>query len=587
MANLNNLKKGQTITEHIDVINENVNLVNEEVNELKNNQNNAVISVNGETGNVLLDAVDVGAFPNSTSIRELDINNIKDTGVYIGTNANNPYYLIVIKYNGTNIYQEIIGLYTKKYRRFTGTWSEWISAYSNENPITASDITGINAFDENKDIEVALLNDGTFVKANLTYNPSTNELKIDNDALATIDYVDKAVNSIKSIIVSELPTTGVENTIYFVPNTKEDDSNEFIEWIWVNGAWEIVGGTSIDLTPFLPKEEASKIYATKQENDAKVPKTTTINNKALSGNITLTAEDVGALPSDTKIETNAVAKYSNSEIATKLSSGEFVNGDAFVVLDDGTYKKGHIYLYNNGLADITNYVDTANDQNIGGIKNFTGLLKYLGEEVATEKYVDENGGKIDTLKVNGVEQSIVEKQVDLDVVESEDYLDGGVGTPLDNYYTKSQILDFVYPVGSIYITLNVTNPAYLFGGTWEKIDGKFLLASDDKLRFVDDITAVTPGTYRAGSTGGEEYHTLTIDEMPLHSHIERGYNGTDKALQALGYASGGNSWGMVSDNLKGYSAQSITAYSTASTGGGEPHNNMPPYLAVYMFKRVA
>lgn len=468
MANLNNLKKGQTITEHIDVINENVNLVNEEVNELKNNQNNAVISVNGKTGEVILNSKDVGAFPNSTSIQELDINNIKDTGVYIGTNANNPYYLIVIKYNDTNIYQELIGLNTKKYRRFTGTWSEWITAYSNENPVTAKDITGIHQISDNKYVEVALLDDGTFVKANITINPSTNEMKLGDNIVATTEYVDNAVNMIKSIIVNELPETGVENTIYFVPNTKEDDSNDFNEWLWVNGEWEIIGGTSIDLTPFLTKEDASNTYTTKQENDNKVSKTTTINNKPLSSNITLTAEDVGALPIDTKIETNAVSKYTNEEISTKLSSGEFVNGDAFVVLDDGTYKKGHIYLYNNGLADITNFVDVSTDQSIGGIKNFTGLLKYLGEEVATEKYVDDNGGKIDAIKVNGVEQPITDKKVNIDVPLT--FENGVEVEPVIN-----ELLEKIYPIGSIYMSVNNVSPASFLGGAWEMLPGGYAL----------------------------------------------------------------------------------------------------------------
>ena len=81
--------------------------------------NSLVKSVQWKTGNVILTASEIGAFPNSTSIQELDINNIKDTGVYIGTNANKPYYLIVIKYDDTNVYQELIGLNTKRYRRFT------------------------------------------------------------------------------------------------------------------------------------------------------------------------------------------------------------------------------------------------------------------------------------------------------------------------------------------------------------------------------------------------------------------------------------------------------------------------------------
>ena len=526
MANLNNLKKGQTITEHIDTINDNVNLVNNELVGFKDNikdvveTNSLVKSVQWKTGNVILTASEIGAFPNSTSIQELDINNIKDTGVYIGTNANKPYYLIVVKYNDTNVYQELIGLNTKKYRRFTGTWSEWIVAYSSENPITASDITGINAFDEDKELEVALLNNGTFVKTNVVVNPSKNTLKVAGKEMATIEYVDKAVNMIRSMIVNELPETGIENTIYFVPNTKEDDSNEFIEWIWVNGAWEIVGGTTIDLTPFLPKEEASQIYATKQENDAKVPKTTTINNKALTGNITLNAEDVGALPIDTKLETNAVVKYTNSEIENKLDSGEFINGDAFITLDDGTYKKGHIYYYNNGLTDITDvitdYVNTSGNQSIGGIKNFTGVLNYLGKEVATQEYVETNGGKIDVIAVNGENQTIDGKRVNIAVPTTL----GEIATDeekavLDSRVTASKVLQ---------IQENKDEITFLKKAKVDNVTGKGLSTNDftndykdklDELENYDDTdvkASITNLTNNKADKSTLDNYTLAVDE---------------------------------------------------------------------------
>lgn len=67
------------------------------------------------------------------------------------------------------------------------------------------------------------------------------------------------------------------------------------------------------------------------------------------------------------------------------------------------------------------------------------------------------------------------------------------------------IINIVYPVGSIYMSVNSTSPASLFGGTWERIKDRFLLAAGD--------------TYSAGSTGGEAQHTLTVDEMPSHYHI--------------------------------------------------------------------
>ena len=66
------------------------------------------------------------------------------------------------------------------------------------------------------------------------------------------------------------------------------------------------------------------------------------------------------------------------------------------------------------------------------------------------------------------------------------------------------VIDMVYPVGAIYMSVNSTNPASLFGGTWEQIKDRFLLSAGD--------------SYSAGSTGGEAEHTLTYGEMPVHSH---------------------------------------------------------------------
>ena len=130
----------------------------------------------------------------------------------------------------------------------------------------------------------------------------------------------------------------------------------------------------------------------------------------------------------------------------------------------------------------------------------------------------------------------------------------------------------VYPVGSVYMSVSETSPASLFGGTWEQIKDTFLLAAGD--------------TYTAGSTGGEPTHTLIIKEMPSHSHIRAldvtygqpqvevrqwdwmcsadtfYQNSTEETIKRLGF--GGN-----------------------STGDGAAHNNMPPYVVIYMWKRVA
>lgn len=126
----------------------------------------------------------------------------------------------------------------------------------------------------------------------------------------------------------------------------------------------------------------------------------------------------------------------------------------------------------------------------------------------------------------------------------------------------STVLDKVYPVGSIYMSVNSTNPKTLFGGTWVQIKDRFLLAAGT--------------TYKAGATGGEAAHTLTESEMPNHKHSIWLPNDGGEQSAAIGYPDAG------SKNT--YYAE---ASKTSGTGGGAAHNNMPPYLAVYVWKRTA
>lgn len=123
-----------------------------------------------------------------------------------------------------------------------------------------------------------------------------------------------------------------------------------------------------------------------------------------------------------------------------------------------------------------------------------------------------------------------------------------------------RILLAAHPVGSIYQSTAATSPAELFGGTWEAIEGRFLLAAG--------------GNYAAGSMGGEAAHTLTVNEMPSHEHrmTIKGY---------LNPNAGAGDWQI---SLSGIGTLDVV---TESVGGGQPHNNMPPYMAVYMWRRTA
>lgn len=131
---------------------------------------------------------------------------------------------------------------------------------------------------------------------------------------------------------------------------------------------------------------------------------------------------------------------------------------------------------------------------------------------------------------------------------------------------EKQITDYwqtIYPIGHIYVSLDETSPETLFGGKWERIKDGFLLSANE--------------TYEAGSTGGEAAHTLSVSEMPSHNHTQ----------SVVGARSGTGST-YVSWNASNVTGSTASSYNTTfSTGGGGAHNNMPPYLAVYMWKRTA
>lgn len=185
---------------------------------------------------------------------------------------------------------------------------------------------------------------------------------------------------------------------------------------------------------------------------------------------------------------------------------------------------------------------------------------------------------------------------------------------------NNTIGEYIYPVGSIYISVNKVNPATLFGGTWEQIKDRFLLAYGD--------------TYNNGATGGEATHTLTSQEMPTHNHTyDKSASSTDNhtlttneipshthsvtgtAKDHIGrsilvgpsraWAGAGDMEeytyvGSDNDELdvdgtaqatgggQGHNHTiNISNTNTGSTGGGNAHNNMPPYLAVNIWKRTA
>lgn len=170
------------------------------------------------------------------------------------------------------------------------------------------------------------------------------------------------------------------------------------------------------------------------------------------------------------------------------------------------------------------------------------------------------GAQIDTAisKVNSITSTA--QQIDNTVGDV-----NNLSTTIANAIAQAKLA--MYPVGSIYMSVNSTNPATFIGGTWARITDVFLLASGN--------------TYSPGATGGEAQVTLSVNTIPSHSHAiyagwgDIGNPTVDSDAYRFQYW-GGNGREWRYGNL-----------GTNSIGGGQPHNNMPPYLAVYVWQRTA
>ena len=291
-----------------------------------------------------------------------------------------------------------------------------------------------------------------------------------------------------------------------------------------------------------------------------------------------------------------------------------------------------VTVANSASSNASNAVTTANNAET---KATTALSKAetaittANQAKAKADYVEEQlADRGTTIKVNGVSQTEVnftsEPQEQIDNKLNKDFssfegkttlsdldkfaiLDSATSTNMKVLFQtiKSSILNTAYPVGAIYMSTNSTSPETLFGGTWNEIIDRFLLSS---------------GTRSAGEMGGEEGHILTTREMPNHTHTQNAHSHSENehthevysagswSYNAVGihYGSSTNSYGLAaventSNNsyqlYNGSGSQKIVKDATAtinsstainnSTGGGQAHNNMPPYLVVYMWQRVS
>ena len=175
-------------------------------------------------------------------------------------------------------------------------------------------------------------------------------------------------------------------------------------------------------------------------------------------------------------------------------------------------------------------------------------------------------------------------------------------------HSLATVADLIYPVGSIYMNVTNLNPATVFGGTWEEIQGRFLLGRS--------------AAHQVGQQAGAETVTLTVAQMPAHTHtgpshthstpnhthtatcgsagahthtVERkkvAATGTAKYAAQAGATHNTSSAGAHTHTITiasggGGTTGAAGAGNTGSAGSGQAVNIMPPFLSVFMWKRIA
>ena len=192
------------------------------------------------------------------------------------------------------------------------------------------------------------------------------------------------------------------------------------------------------------------------------------------------------------------------------------------------------------------------------------------------------------------------------------YTGSEIDTKLDTVVSITNILDQVWPIGSIYLAYNHTSPASLFGGTWTRISSQFLYGAT-----ADGTIGATGGTNThthtsaahthtiAGHTHTTAGHTLTVAEMPSHDHYfantgrvlmwdsdcspiadPYSYNTTDGNIQSTwntytAYTGGGGSHSHGNTGSTSLTTNSTTPGNTGSA------SNLPPYISISIWRRTA
>ena len=317
------------------------------------------------------------------------------------------------------------------------------------------------------------------------------------------------------------------------------------------------------------------------------------NVKTINESITSLEQDIGNKANSSHTHTTAditdlnMSVYAPAQHTHTLSNITDLDISNYATVEQLNNKAdiNHTHTIDN-ITDLQTSLDgKANSSHTHTIQDITG---FDGSNYVTTEQLDTTKQEL-TQSINGKANS-THTHIIADVTDLQTSLDGKANTvhTHDEYITKSQLLELLYPIGSLYVSMNNTNPNTVLGiGAWTQITDRFLYCANS-----------------SGTNGGNSTATLTVDNLPSHNHTFTGDTATGSVknhhatglLNSTDVATGVFQTGedvrvalQSTETQRGNGINfSMTPTGTISnTGNGEAFSIMPPYTTVYAWHRTA
>jgi microcystin-dependent protein len=297
------------------------------------------------------------------------------------------------------------------------------------------------------------------------------------------------------------------------------------------------------------------------------------NGGTVTGNLNANGYNITA----TKFIGNLQGNADSATKANQDKNGKDITGYLYKTEDLTLNSNAEILTVGN-ISEILNSFCTK-------FKNIQGTASYGENSPTSIKSLNDNKAPKTSPAFNGTPTA---PTPGVDTNNTQLATCGFVRNAIAKYAPMLDTMKKIYPVGSIYMSTVSTNPATLFGfGTWEAMPAGRVLLAQGKSSWGT--------TYNAGSTGGEATHQLTVGELPAHNHSastnttgSHAHTYTWRNYQGwAGSKSATSVWENTATNNTGSAGEHSHTVTINNTGSNQAHNNLQPYIAVYIWKRTA